>query len=107
MPIPAGERGISVLRSVPRLTGGQALYCGPGVWDPVPSTIFDNIFVRTGELAPESGYYIYKGNPKRGVLPCIPTRGEKVITLERGEAVPPVRSCCNHAAVYRLTISTE
>ena len=73
----------------------------------MPSRVFDNIFVRTGELAPESGHYIYKGSAKKGVLPCIPTDEEKVITLERGETVPPVRSCRNHAAVYRLTISTE
>ncbi|MDA7960626.1 MAG: YjzC family protein [Nitrosopumilus sp.] len=73
----------------------------------MPSRVFDNIFVRTGGLAPESGHYIYKGNPKKGVLPCIPTKEEKVITLERGEAVPPIRSCCNHEAVYRLTISTS
>ncbi|CAI9831539.1 hypothetical protein IBTHAUMO2_280002 [Nitrosopumilaceae archaeon] len=73
----------------------------------MPSAVFDNIYVETGDYAPESGHYIYKRSAKKGVLPCIPTDKEKVITLKRGEIVPPIASCNNHAAVYRLTIRTE
>ncbi|MDA8008410.1 MAG: hypothetical protein MPK62_02265 [Alphaproteobacteria bacterium] len=70
----------------------------------MPSAIFDNIYVRTGDAAPKSGFYIYKGSPNKGELPQVPADGEKVITLEQGEAVP---ACRGRDGVYRLTITTE
>ena len=73
----------------------------------MPSAVFDNIFVRSGDLAPKSGFYIYKGNPVKGVLPCIPTDAEKVISLKKGDVVPVIDSCRRHEAVYRLTITTD
>lgn len=71
------------------------------------AVVFDNITVQSGDPAPESGHYLYKKNAVRGELPCIPESGEKVITLSRGDPVPFVKSCNDHAAVYRLMIITD
>ena len=73
----------------------------------MPSAVFDNVYLKTGDYVQRSGHYIYKGSPKKGVLPCIPTKEEKVIMLKKGDRVPSIASCNNHEAVYRLTISAE
>ena len=58
--------------------------------------------IRSGEVSQVSGYYIYSRNANYGVIPCIPTKEEEVIVLEKGDIVPSIASCSNHAALYKL-----
>jgi hypothetical protein len=58
--------------------------------------------VKTGETSPVSGYFIYERNAHAGEIPCIPEKQERVIVLEKGDIVPPIFSCSNHTALYKL-----
>ena len=72
----------------------------------VPS-MAKRVFVESGEAAPESGYYLYKRHPVKGRVPCLPTKEEKIILLERGDQVPRIESCKGHPALYKLVIRTD
>ncbi|RNJ75103.1 MAG: hypothetical protein D9C04_05495 [Nitrosopumilus sp. B06] len=60
------------------------------------------IFVKSGETAPVSGYYIYLRNADMKTLPCHPTDAEKAIVLAEGQKAPYITSCNNHAALYQI-----
>jgi hypothetical protein len=64
--------------------------------------VTEKILVRTGEISPVSGYFIYKRNADAGVVPCLPVNQERVIVLEKGDIVPGIFSCSNHSALYKL-----
>lgn len=70
----------------------------------MPSAVFDNIYVRSGDTAPETGFYLYKGPAKRGGLPLVLEGDDKVLLLEKGQRVPRARSYKEQDAVFRLTI---
>ena len=65
-------------------------------------SVTEKQMIRSGEICQVSGYYIYSRNANYGVIPCIPTKEENVIVLEKGDIVPSITSCCNHAALYKL-----
>lgn len=63
--------------------------------------------VRTGEIVGVSGYFIYERNAEAGVIPCMPTKQERIIILNKGDIVPPVTSCSNHPALYKLVAKKD
>ena len=63
--------------------------------------------VKTGDRIQYTGYYIYDGSPTHGEIPCYPSKGEKVIVLEEGKLAPPVHSCNDHPAIWKLIIKKQ
>lgn len=60
--------------------------------------------VKTGEQISQSGYYIYDGSPDRSQIPCYPAKHEKIVELTAGSIAPPVKSCNDHPAMWKLII---
>jgi hypothetical protein len=63
--------------------------------------------VATGDPAPESGYYEYKGNPDNSKLPVWPDAGERTIYLWKGQPAPAIRSMFNAPASYKLIVKLD
>lgn len=69
--------------------------------------VFDRIYAKSGEPAPESGYYLYIKNGESGALPCVPTKEEELVMLKKDQEVPHIKSCDGHVALYQLMMRTS
>lgn len=67
----------------------------------------EKLKIKSGQVAPISGYFVYDGNPKYGEIPCFVPDKEKVIVLNRGDSAPYIESCHGHPAVWKLVVEKK
>lgn len=62
--------------------------------------------LKTGDTVHITGYYVFDGtkSPNYGEIPAYPNDKERVIVLNEGDRVPPVRSQNNRDAFYRFVV---